>query len=167
MATRGNNVTVWRPKYSVHWQASCAQCSFPFFFSVAYFTSSVVRGLGVLYFIVCFHLLWWCKNAQVSHNVRYFSWHREIMAYIILFEEDSLEVSFNAWTAVMTSLPNCCYEGAKKTHTRDQACPVLCMLVRLKTFSFYYIKCHKRQITAVTLNKTEENKTGGLCWYWK
>lgn len=76
----------------------------------------------------------------------------------------SLQVSFNARIAAMTSLPNCCYEKKKKkSPTRDQACPVLCMLVRLKTFSFCYIKCQKRQITAVTLNKTEENKIGDLC----
>lgn len=84
------------------------------------------------------------------------------MEYIILFEEDSLEISFSAYTVVMTSLPNCCYEGAKKI-TRDQACPVLCMLIRLKTFSFYYIKYHRSQIIAVTLNKTEQNNIGGLC----
>lgn len=36
------------------------------------------------------------------------------MEHIIPFEKDSLEVSFNACSVVMTSLPNCCYEGAKK-----------------------------------------------------
>lgn len=65
------------------------------------------------------------------------------MEHIIPFEKDSLEVSFNACSVVMTSLPNCCYEGAKKKITRDQACPVLCKLIGLRTFSFYYIKCHR------------------------
>lgn len=55
------------------------------------------------------------------------------MEHIILFEKDSLEVSFNACSVVMTSLPNCCYEGEKKI-TRDQACPVVCMLIGLRNF---------------------------------
>lgn len=128
-----------------------------------YILLSLLLRASVIFFVLVYAFIC-CGVAKIhKSHIMADSFHdTEKSRNIILFEEDSLEVSFNACTVVMTSLPNCCYEGAKNI-TRDQACPVLCIIIGLKTFSFNYIKCHRSRIIAVSLNKTEENNIGSFC----
>lgn len=146
----------------MHWQVPWAQCSFlHLIFSFIFYFFFAVRSLSnFLFYCMPSSTMALQKNTQVSHNDRQFSWHRRIMECIILFEEDSLKVPFNGCTVLTTSLPSYAMKEEKNRKiTRDQACPVLCMLIALKTFSFYYIKCHRSWIIAVTLNREEK--------YWR
>lgn len=167
MATGGNNVTVWRPKtqYIGELHVPCAHSHSGFQLYIL-----LPLLLGALEFYILLYAFVCCGGAKMH------KFH--IMSEGFHDTEKSWNISSSLKKIALRShlmhelqlwhlWPIVAMKEQKKSHTRDQACPVLCMLVRLKTFSFYYIKCHKRQITAVSLNKTEENKIGVLCWYWK
>lgn len=78
------------------------------------------------------------------------------MEYIILFEEDSLEISFSAYTVVMMSLPNCCYEGAKKSHKRSSlSCALHANRVENLFFLLYQISQKSNYSSDSQQNRTE------------